>query len=111
MRMRGRVDSNQTHIVDALRKMGATVAITSALGDGFPDIVVGYNGFNALVEIKDGSKYASQQQLTLDEAKFCSEWKGHYTIIKSVADCESLLNYLGSLKQFNFYQIKRLKEK
>ena len=42
MRQDARKDANQTQIVDALRGVGATVAITSMLGHGFPDLVVGY---------------------------------------------------------------------
>ncbi len=36
-----RTDANQNEIVEGLRKVGCTVAVTSAAGDGFPDIVVG----------------------------------------------------------------------
>ena len=87
-----RTDANQTAIVSAFRKLGATVAITSALGKGFPDLVVGYRGQNFLVEIKDGSKPPSAQKLTPDEAAFVEKWRGQYDIIRSVDDVLALLN-------------------
>ena len=65
-----KVDNNQREIVKKLRKIpGVTVSITSALGDGFPDIVVGYKGVNHLIEIKDGSKPPSRRKLTPAEER------------------------------------------
>lgn len=86
-----RVDSNQKEIVAAARKMGCSVAITSMLGNGFPDIVVGYKGFNYLIEIKDGSKPLSSQKLTKDEQKFHSNWGGKIDIIKDIDELVSLV--------------------
>jgi hypothetical protein len=81
-----RTDNNQAEIVDALRKVGASVAITSRLGDGFPDIVVGYMGQNAMAEIKDGNA-----GLTEDEMKFFQDWRGNLRILRSVEDAMQLL--------------------
>ena len=50
MRLRAKTDVNQKAVVEQLRAIGATVAITSQLGKGFPDIVVGYGGDNYLFE-------------------------------------------------------------
>lgn len=87
-----RTDANQTAIINAFRKLGATVAITSALGKGFPDLVVGYRRRNFLVEIKDGSKPPSAQKLTPDEAAWHEKWRGQIAIIRSVDDVLALLN-------------------
>ena len=76
VRHRGRTDGTQTEIVKALRKLGATVAVTSALGDGFPDLVVGWRGVNHLVEVKNGSLSPSKRELTPDEEKFHATWRG-----------------------------------
>ena len=95
-----RTDRNQAIIVKALRASGFSVAITSTLGSGFPDLVVGidFGGllgkYTALVEIKDGSKPLSCQKLTADEQKFFENWTGHYHIIRSVEDVASLLDML-----------------
>lgn len=93
--MRGRVDANQSEVVKALRKAGATVRITSNIGQGFPDIVVGFRGNNYLLEIKDGTKCASAVKLTEDELKFFAEWRGQKDVVYSIDDA---LNAIGAMK-------------
>ena len=84
MRKRGRTDENQQEIVKQLRQLGCSVAITSMIGKGFPDFIVGYKGRNLMIELKDGKRIPSEKKLTMDEAKFFSAWKGQ------VDKCESL---------------------
>ena len=84
MRKRGRTDDNQQLIVKQLRQLGCSVAITSMIGKGFPDLVIGYKNKNFLVELKDGAKTKSQKGLTMDESKWHTQWKGQ------VDKCESL---------------------
>jgi hypothetical protein len=81
-----RIDGNQHEIVQALRKMGVSVAITSMVGHGFPDLCVGFRGHNLLLEIKDGTKCKSQQALTEKEKEFHLTWRGHYAVITSVEE-------------------------
>lgn len=81
-----KVDSNQRDIVDSFRNMGYTVAHTHTLGRGFPDIVVGKQGINFLIEIKDGAKPESKRKLTEPEQKFKDGWKGQYDIVESLDD-------------------------
>jgi hypothetical protein len=102
--MAKRVDANQSAIVAALRQCGATVAITSSLGEGFVDIVVGYGGRNYLVEIKDGSQPESAQKLTPDEAKFHEKWRGQVAIIRSVQEAINFLNTSTKVKRKEFEQ-------
>ena len=83
MRRAGRVDANQPDIVRDLRQCGCSVAITSAVGDGFVDIVVGFRGINVLLEIKDGDKPPSKRKLTPAEADFHRDWKGQIAVVKS----------------------------
>lgn len=84
MRQAARTDDNQNEIVQALRAVGASVAITSALGSGFPDIVAGYRGKNYLFEIKDGSKPPSRRKLTPDEQEFHDLWRGAVIVVINV---------------------------
>lgn len=86
------MDANQAQLVKAARGVGASVWITSALGKGAPDAVLGWQGRNLLVEFKDGSKPPSQRVLTPDEATFYREWRGQIAIVESV---EQLYNLLG----------------
>lgn len=92
MRRAARIDANQNEIVQALRDVGASVAITSMVGSGFPDLVVGFRGRNFLFEIKDGSKPPSKRRLTDDEQEFFDTWRG---IIFIVNDVNEALEILG----------------
>jgi Holliday junction resolvase len=91
VRLKARVDSNQKKIVSELRKMGCSILHTHQLGKGAPDIIVGYNGNNYLIEIKDGSKTLSQQRLTRDELQFQSNWNGSYFVCNSVEQIKEIL--------------------
>lgn len=86
-----RTDRNQAEIVSALRKVGCSVTPTHMVGDGFPDLVVGRNGINHLIEIKDGAKPPSARELTKDEKKFHIEWRGTVHVVYSVDDALKLL--------------------
>ena len=95
MRRAARIDDNQNEIVKALRNVGASVAITSQMGKGFPDIVVGYRGLNFLFEIKDGNKVPSKRKLTDDEVQFFGNWHGQVDIVESIDDA---LKIIGAIK-------------
>ena len=86
MRVRGRIDDNQKEVVSQLRKLGVSVAITSMLGKGFPDLVLGYQNKNYLIELKDGSKTKSRKTLTEDEQKFFDGWLGQVDKVESIED-------------------------
>jgi len=72
----GRVDGNQARIVAALRRLGCSVAITSQVGQGLPDLLVGYMGRTVLLEIKDGERPPSERKLTAAEAYWLAHWRG-----------------------------------
>lgn len=84
MRRRAKSDANQTAIVKALRQIGASVAITSRLGEGFPDLAVGRAGRTLLLEVKDGTRKPSERKLTPDEQRFKDSWTGHYAVVGSI---------------------------
>ncbi len=84
MRRFARTDDNQQLIVKQLRQLGCSVAITSMIGKGFPDFIVGYQNKNWMIELKEGKRKPSEKGLTMDEAKFFTAWKGQ------VDKCESL---------------------
>ncbi len=81
-----RVDGNQAQIVAALRQIGASVVTCHAVGQGFPDISVGYNGATYLLEIKDPSKPIRDQALTPSQVRFHEAWRGHVAVVKSVPE-------------------------
>ena len=76
MRRAARTDENQEQIVKALRAVGASVQSLAAVGHGVPDLLVGYEGKNILIEIKDGNKTPSKRKLTDDQVKWHDNWNG-----------------------------------
>ncbi len=78
MRQAGNIDSVQPAIVKALRKIGATVAITSSVGAGFPDLVVGYKGKTYLLEVKTGN-----DQLNTAQRNWHEVWGGHIAVVRT----------------------------
>ena len=85
MRYANRIDENQNEIVKALRKAGAYVRIISQ-GDGIPDLLVAYNGYTILMEVKDGDKVPSARKLTEAEQKFFDEWTGGMLVVVNSVD-------------------------
>jgi hypothetical protein len=81
-----RIDANQVEIVKALRKVGCSVQILSAVGRGCPDIIVGRAGQNYLLELKDGSKVPSKRVLTPDEQVWHERWSGSVHVVESIED-------------------------
>lgn len=81
-----RTDANQKQIVEAIRKTGASVEVTSSVGKGFPDIVVGFRNKNYLFEIKDPSKPPSKRDLTPEQRIFHNLWYGHVKVIHTADD-------------------------
>ena len=86
MRRAAKIDANQPEIVAALQAIGASVAITSAVGKGFPDLVVGLRGRNWLLELKDGSLSPSRRKLTPDQIEFKAKWRGHWAVVSSAGE-------------------------
>jgi hypothetical protein len=78
-----KVDDNQKEIVKALRTLGCSVQHLHNLGAGCPDLLVGYKGFNILLEVKDGNKSPSQQKLTPDQVIWHRDWRGHVNVVNS----------------------------
>ena len=83
MRKRGRTDNEQSAIVKALRDIGASVAVTSALGGGFPDLVVSWHGVVKLLEIKTGA-----EKLTAAESEFHAKWGGGIFIVHNAEEAQ-----------------------
>ena len=90
-----KVDANQKVIVAAFRQMGATVLHLHMVGKGCPDVVIGFNRKNYLVEIKDGDKPPSARKLTPDEVEFHNSWRGQVAVVESVAGA---VDFIFSIK-------------
>ena len=88
-----KVDLNQMEIVATLRKIGATVQSLASVGNGCPDLLVGFRGINYLMEVKDGDKAPSAQKLTPDQVKWHIEWRGEVHIVRSIYDAFEVLGF------------------
>ena len=97
MRRAARVDANQAQVVKALRNAGATVQPLHLVGQGCPDLLVGWQGMNLLIEVKDGDKIPSKQRLTPIEAQWHLAWGGQVAIINSIEAAIALLNSMERL--------------
>lgn len=84
MRRAAKVDANQAEIVAALRKIGATVQPLHAVGQGCPDLLVGWRGMTSLLEVKDGNKPPSARKLTEDQERWHAEWRGQVAVVETV---------------------------
>ncbi len=86
---RKRVDQNHKEVVRALDAIGCSVLSLADKGHGCPDLLVGYRGSNYLIEVKNG-----RGELTDDQVKFFSKWKGQISVIRGI---DGVLNFLNSL--------------
>ena len=87
MRLIAKADTNQKEIVAALRAIGATVQHLHQVGEGCPDIVVGYRGINWLFEIKRGGGAT----LTPAERKWAASWRGQYAVVWSAQQAVTII--------------------
>lgn len=77
-----RVDSNQPIITKQLRQLGFSVDVTSRLGKGFPDLIIGFNGLHTVsIELK--SKGGT---LTNDEKNWQKNYKGYIIVAYDLED-------------------------
>jgi len=84
-----RVDVNQKEIVQALRQLGATVTDLSGVGQGCPDLLVGFKKHTYLIEIKRDNKAKFTQQ----QVKWHNEWQGGtVSRIESIDEAVALVN-------------------
>ena len=91
MRRAARIDRNQPEIVEALRKLGASVQPLHTAHDGIPDLLVGFQGRNFLLEVKDGTKPPSARKLTSCQVQWHREWSGQAAIVTSTEEAIALV--------------------
>ena len=96
MRRAAKVDANHTQVVMALQAAGATVQSLAAVGQGVPDLLVGFQGKTLLMEVKDGQKPPSARRLTEQQIIWHGAWRGGPVAI--VDGVDAALRALGVLK-------------
>lgn len=92
MRRAARTDKNHDEIVQALRKVGASVQSLAAVGAGVPDLLVGFQGQTFLVEIKDGQAAPSAKKLNPAQMIWHHTWRGGpLAVVESVDQALKLI--------------------
>jgi hypothetical protein len=88
MRYRAKTDVRQPEIVRDVRKMGASVLVTSGLGKGAPDFIVGCRGRNYMFELKStgNTSHRKKGQLTPDQVDWHASWQGHILVIETTEE-------------------------
>ena len=91
----GHKDSNHDEIVKWLKAFGATVQSLTSLGDGCPDLLIGYRGVNVLAEIKDAKLSPSRRQLRRNQVDWHARWRGQVAVVECPEDAVALLKRLA----------------
>jgi hypothetical protein len=91
MRRNARIDKNHPEIVEAFRKLGASVLSLAPLGRGIPDLLVAIGGVTWLVEIK--SKKGKENDLQLEWAE---NWKGARAVVRDTQGVETVVKLMRS---------------
>jgi hypothetical protein len=92
MRRAARIDANQTEIVAALLDAGASVYFIK-----LPvDLLVGYGGKTALVEVKNPNSRYGRAGLNANQASWLSTWQGGtVATVDSVEAAQRLLEVMA----------------
>jgi endogenous inhibitor of DNA gyrase (YacG/DUF329 family) len=92
-------DANHNEIVEALKIVGASVIDMSSVGNGFPDLIVGFRSQTLLMEIKNPKTGYGKRGLNKNQQKWKEYWLGgSFCVVDSV---DSALRAIGVLKNGN----------
>lgn len=91
MRRAAKVDRNQPEIVAALRDLGASVQPLHAVGQGCPDLLVGWRGKNLLIEVKDHLASKSDQKLNPRQQEWHQAWRGQAIKVSTIEEAWAVL--------------------
>lgn len=81
-------DGNESEIKDALRTAGCTVVELSV--EGVCDLLVGLNGINYLIEVKNG-----KNDLTDAQIKFFEEWEGQCAVVRTIDEALQVIGRIS----------------
>jgi Holliday junction resolvase len=104
MRYKLRKDELHTQIANQLLEAGFSVADTSRVGGGFPDLAIARNGVCVLVEIKTprGLKTALERRLK-SQVDFARSWKG--PLITAYTSTQIIYDFSMLIKRREAYAI------
>lgn len=85
--LKKKTDANQKQIISDLKKIGVSVLNLSKVGNGCPDLLIGWQGKNILIEIKTAKGNLNDSQI-----EFFKEWKGQKFVCKSINEIIEIIN-------------------
>ena len=92
------VDANQPEIVAAYRKAGATVQHLHSVGEGCPDLIIGFRGVDFWVEIIGAYKLKQFRKtggLSVGQVIWHRDWRGSPVhVVKSVDEALAVLGLM-----------------
>ena len=91
MRRAARIDANQQAVVSALRQLGASVECLHRVGNGCPDLLVGFRNRTLLLEVKDGTKPPCDRKLTEDQRRWHAAWQGQKAVVASAQEAVAVV--------------------
>jgi hypothetical protein len=91
----GQKDRNHDEVVKWLKALGASVQSLTAIGDGAPDLLIGYRGVNVLAEVKDGRLEPARRKLRPNQVKWHASWRGQVDVVECAEDAIALLKRLA----------------
>lgn len=86
MKRHPKLDGNHSSLVTGLRKAGCTVQSLASIGNGCPDLLVGWHSRNYLLEIKSPDQPPSGRRLTDDEVNWHHDWRGKVYVVYTLED-------------------------
>lgn len=90
-----KVDDTQREIVAALRRIGAVVQLLHKVGQGCPDLLIGYQGANFLMEVKSGKGKLNELQ-----AEWHENWRGQVVTVWTAQDAVDYLQNEAKRRYF-----------
>lgn len=88
-------DKNHGAIISAFRSLGCSVLILDVSTAGAPDLLVGRNGADILVEVKPDTALKRHALRPAQEA-FAAAWKGRWVdVARNLDDVARIANGLG----------------
>lgn len=79
-----RRDVNEAEIIEALTRAGASVVQLSS--KGVPDLLVGIDGTNYLIEVK-----TPEGKLTTDQIEFFETWRGQRHVARTIEEALAII--------------------
>ncbi len=93
----GKVDGNQKLILATVIEEGASAVSTSAIGNGFGDIIGAINWQTFMMEVKDPAQPPSKRRLTPAEKEFHRTWKGRIHVVETPEQARIVVRHYAAM--------------